>query len=53
LTKPPSIPENPIKPKKPLIVAFAFSMGLMGSMLLAFILEYFERAGGVGVASEA
>jgi capsular polysaccharide biosynthesis protein len=53
LTKPPSIPEKPIKPKKPLIVALAFSLGLMGSMLLVFLLEYFERAGGVGVASEA
>jgi hypothetical protein len=28
-------------------------LGLMGTMLLAFLLEYFERAGGVGVASEA
>jgi capsular polysaccharide biosynthesis protein len=53
LTKPPSIPDKPVKPKKPLIVALAFMVGLMGSMLLVFLLEYFERAGGVGVASEA
>lgn len=53
LTKPPSIPDKPVKPKKALIVALAFCLGLMGTMLLAFLLEYFERAGGVGVASEA
>jgi capsular polysaccharide biosynthesis protein len=53
LTKPPSIPEKPVKPKKALIVALVFSLGLIGTMLLAFLQEYFERAGGVGVTSEA
>lgn len=53
LTKPPTIPERPVKPKKTLIVALAFMLGLMGTVLLAFLLEYFERAGGVRVTSEA
>jgi capsular polysaccharide biosynthesis protein len=53
LTMPPSIPDRPVKPKKPLIVALAFSLGLMGSMLLVFLVEYFERAGGIGATSEA
>jgi capsular polysaccharide biosynthesis protein len=53
LTKPPSIPDSPVKPKKPLIVVLAFMLALVGTMLLVFLLEYFERAGGVGVASEA
>jgi len=53
LTKPPTIPENPVKPKKSLIVAMAFMLSLIGTMLLAFFLEYLERAGGLGVSSEA
>ena len=53
LTMPPSIPDRPVKPKKPLIVALAFMLGLMGSMLLVFLLEYFERAGGIGATFEA
>ena len=53
LTMPPTIPEKPIKPKKALIVALALMVGLMGTVMLAFLLEYLERAGGVGVTSEA
>jgi len=47
LIKPPSIPEKPIKPKKPLIVVLAGVLGFMGSMMIAFLLEYLERSGGV------
>ncbi len=53
LVKPPTIPENPIKPKKPLIVALAGVLGLMGSMMLAFLLEYLERSGGVRLREES
>jgi uncharacterized protein involved in exopolysaccharide biosynthesis len=45
--KPPSVPEHPVKPKKVLIVALAGFLGLLGSMMLAFLLEYLERSGGV------
>jgi len=47
LVKPPTISEKPSKPKKTLIVALAGVLGLMGSMMLAFLLEYLERSGGV------
>lgn len=53
LIKPPSIPEKPIKPNKPLIVALAGVLGLMGSMMLAFLLEYLERSGGVRLREES
>lgn len=45
LVKPPTVSERPVKPKKSLIVALAFMSGLLGTTLLAFMLEYFERAG--------
>jgi len=51
--KPPSLPEEPVKPKKTLIVALAFLLGLMGSTILAFFLEYFERAGGIASSVES
>lgn len=53
LIKPPTVPEKPVKPKKALIVVLAFLLGLMGTTLLTFLLEYFERAGGVSSTSEA
>lgn len=46
--KPPTLPEEPTKPKRILIVTLAFILGLMGSTMLAFLLEYFERSGGIG-----
>lgn len=52
LVKPPTIPEKPSKPKKALIVALAGVLGLMGSMMLAFLLEYLERSGGVRLREE-
>lgn len=52
LIKPPSIPEKPIKPKKPLIVVLAGVLGFMGSMMIAFLLEYLERSGGVSLREE-
>lgn len=52
LVKPPTVSERPVKPKKSLIVAMAFMLGLLGTTLLAFILEYFERAGSGGNAPE-
>ena len=40
INKNPTVPEKPIKPKKVLIVALALMVGLVGSTLLAFLLEY-------------
>ncbi len=45
--KPPTVPEKPSKPKSTLIVALVGVLGMMGSMMMAFLLEYFERSGGV------
>lgn len=52
LVKPPTVSERPVKPKKSLIVALAFMLGLLGTTLLAFLLEYFERAGSGREAPE-
>lgn len=41
--KAPTAPEYPIKPKKSLIVVLGFMLGLMGSTLLAFLLEYLRK----------
>lgn len=43
INKAPSVPENPIKPKKTLIVALAFVLGFMGSIMLAFIAEFMNK----------
>jgi len=43
ITKKPSIPEKPIKPKKTLIVALAFVLGLMGGVMLAFFAEFMAK----------
>lgn len=50
--KPPTLPEEPTKPKRILIVTLAFILGLMGSTMLAFLLEYFERSGGIGTPAK-
>jgi capsular polysaccharide biosynthesis protein len=42
--KAPTIPEKPVKPKKILIAALAFMLGLMGTTMLAFLLEYLKQA---------
>ena len=34
---------SPVSPKKPLIVALGFMLGLMGSVMLAFLLEYLRQ----------
>ncbi len=52
VVKPPTVSERPVKPKKSLIVVMAFMLGLLGTTLLAFLLEYFERAGAGGEAPE-
>jgi uncharacterized protein involved in exopolysaccharide biosynthesis len=39
----PTLPEDPIKPKKIQIVALAFLLGLMGSILLAFGAEFINN----------
>lgn len=52
LVKPPTVSEWPVKPKKSLIVALAFMSGLLGTTLLAFVLEYFERVGSGGDSPE-
>ncbi len=42
--KAPTISSNPVKPKKKLIVALAFMLGLMGTTVLAFLVEYVQRS---------
>jgi uncharacterized protein involved in exopolysaccharide biosynthesis len=51
--KPPTVPQKPCKPKRVLIVAMASVLGLMGSLLLAFLLEYFERSGGLSPSGKS
>ena len=43
IKKLPTISENPIKPKKTLIVALAFILGLMGGIMLAFLAEFMNK----------
>jgi len=43
INKKPTIPEKPIKPKKALIVALTFILGLMGSVIIAFVLELMSK----------
>lgn len=43
INKYPSVPEKPIKPKKTLIVALAFVLGFMGSIMLTFIAEFINK----------
>ncbi|MDY0213260.1 MAG: Wzz/FepE/Etk N-terminal domain-containing protein [Desulfuromonadaceae bacterium] len=38
-----SVPKNPIKPKKPLIVALSLILGFMGSIFLAFGAEFMTK----------
>jgi LPS O-antigen subunit length determinant protein (WzzB/FepE family) len=35
--------EHPISPKKPLIVALSMLLGLMGSVILVFVIEYVQQ----------
>ncbi|WP_446007928.1 Wzz/FepE/Etk N-terminal domain-containing protein [Candidatus Electrothrix sp.] len=44
IDKSPTASSDPIKPKKILIVALSFLLGLMGTIMLAFILEYVQAA---------
>lgn len=41
--KKPTVSEQPISPQKPLIVALGFALGLMGSVVLAFLREYLQQ----------
>lgn len=41
--KQPTISDRPISPKKPLIVVLGFMLGFMGSVMLAFLLEYIQQ----------
>ena len=41
--KKPTVSDQPISPKKPLIVALGFMLGFMGSVMLAFLLEYLRQ----------
>lgn len=43
INKYPSEPEKPIKPKKTSIVALAFLLGFIGSIMLAFIAEFMKK----------
>lgn len=40
IIKTPTVPEKPVKPKKLLIAALSFMLGMMGTTLLSFLLEY-------------
>jgi len=53
INKQPSIPEKPIKPKKTLIVALAFVLGFMGSIMLAFLAEFMNKVRLQQVESES
>ncbi len=44
VSKYPKVPEKPIKPKRTLIVALAFVLGLMGGIMLAFLAEFVTKA---------
>ncbi len=46
MIKEPSYSRNPVAPKKKLIVALAGIIGLMGSVFLAFLLEFFQNHRG-------
>lgn len=41
--KAPTVSDRPISPKKPLIVALGFMLGLIGAVMLAFLLEYVQQ----------
>ena len=41
--KNPTVSDRPISPKKPLIVALGFMLGVMGSVMLAFLREYLQQ----------
>lgn len=41
--KKPTVSDQPISPKKPLIIALGFMFGFMGSVMLAFLLEYLQQ----------
>ncbi len=41
--KNPTVSDGTISPKKPLIVALGFMLGLMGSVMLAFLREYLQQ----------
>ena len=43
VVKEPVVPHAPIKPRKRLIVALAFVLGLMGSVMLAFFAEFLSK----------
>ena len=43
VVKEPVVPHTPIKPRKRLIVALAFVLGLIGSVMLAFFAEFLSK----------
>jgi uncharacterized protein involved in exopolysaccharide biosynthesis len=43
VVKEPVVPHAPIKPRKRLIVALAFVLGLMGSVMLVFFVEFLSK----------
>ncbi|MGB3209199.1 MAG: Wzz/FepE/Etk N-terminal domain-containing protein [Desulforhopalus sp.] len=48
INKSPSSPEKPKKPKKAFIVALAFMLGLVGSIMLAFFAEFVTKVRQAG-----
>ncbi|MBC2742002.1 MAG: hypothetical protein HGJ93_02870 [Desulfosarcina sp.] len=52
INKQPTIPDKPIKPKKTLIVALAFILGLMGGIMLAFLAEFMTKVRQQELAEE-
>lgn len=45
IRKSPTVPNRPVKPRKILILSLALVFGLMFSILMAFLVEYIQRAG--------
>jgi uncharacterized protein involved in exopolysaccharide biosynthesis len=51
VVKVPTIPQKPVSPKKSLITVLGFLLGLIGSIVTAFLLEFLQNAKASGELS--
>jgi uncharacterized protein involved in exopolysaccharide biosynthesis len=51
VVKSPTIPDKPVSPKKSLITVLGFLLGLFGSVVIAFFLEFLQKAKASGELS--
>ncbi len=51
VVKVPTIPQKPVSPKKSLITVLGFLLGLFGSVVMAFFLEFLQKAKASGELS--